>query len=260
MENYVDEFESLVSRPDDEIDLARAALTIAAAADPTVDIGFWLEELDHYALGVDDLESLRKRLFTELGFAGDTEDFYDPQNSFLNRTIQRRKGIPITLSVVTMEVGRRAGIKLEGVGMPGHFLVRMAMTGQHIDPFFGGTLLDEAGCEQRFRQISGVRQEMPFGPKMLPVVGNQQILARMLNNLKAIYRARSEGTNLEWVARMSMAIPEVGPMEVVELGHALAMQGQFQQGAEQIDRVADAHPTLADQLRLAALAIRARLN
>lgn len=260
MHNYLDAFEALIDRPDEEVDLAQAALTIAAAADPGVDIGYWLERLDEYALGVHDLESLRKRLFTELGFAGDTEDYYDPQNSFLNRTIQRRKGIPITLSVVTMEVGRRAGIKLEGVGMPGHFLVRMAMTGEHIDPFFGGTVLDEAGCEQRFRQISGADPDMPFGPDMLPVVGNRQILARMLNNLKAIYRARSEGSSLEWVARMSMAIPEAGPMEVVELGQALAMQGQFREGAEQIDRVADAHPSVAQQLHLAALSIRASLN
>ncbi|MEX2587552.1 MAG: transglutaminase-like domain-containing protein [Actinomycetota bacterium] len=260
MYSYADEFRALVDRPDDEIDLAAAALTIAAAAEPGLDIGYWQECLNEFAFGIDDLESLRKRLFTELGFAGDTEDYYDPQNSFLNRTIRRRKGIPITLSVLTMEVGRRAGIKLEGVGMPGHFLVRVAMTGEHIDPFFGGTLLDEAGCEQRFRQISGGDSQVPFGPEMLQVVNKKQILARMLNNLKAVYRARSDGSNLEWVVRMSMAIPEVGPMEVVELGHALAMQGQFLQGAELIDQVADKHPSVAEQLRLAALSIRASLN
>lgn len=258
--DYLDEFEALVNRPDEEVDLALGALTIAAAADPGVEIGYWLQELDEYALGVDDLESLRTRLFEELGFAGDTDDYYDPQNSFLNRTIERRKGIPITLSVLTMEVGRRAGIKLQGVGMPGHFLVRLPMTGEYVDPFFGGAVLDEAGCEQRFRQISGADSQVPFGPDMLPVVGNQQILARILNNLKAIYRARSDGSSLEWVTRMRMSIPEIGPMEVVDLGQALAMQGEFQQGAEQIARVADSHPSVAEQLRMAALAIKARLN
>lgn len=258
--DYLERFESLVARPDDQIDLGRAALTIGHAADPHVQEQRWLDEMDEYALGVDDLDSLCTRLFDDLGFAGDTEDYYDPQNSFLHRTIERRKGIPITLSVLTMEVGRRAGIKLEGVGMPGHFLVRMPGTGQHIDPFFGGTILDEQGCEQRFRQITGTGSETPFGPEMLPVVGKQQILSRMLNNLKAIFRSRADGSNLEWVVRMRMALPEVGRLEVVDLGRALALQGDYRGGAEEIDRVAAAHPDLSDRLRLSALSLRSSLN
>lgn len=257
---HVDDFAILLSQPEQKIDLARAALMICAAADPSVDVDRWLATLDEYAQGVDDLDTLRSRLFDELGFEGDTDDYYDPQNSFLNRTIQRRKGIPITLSVLTIEVGRRAGIKLEGIGMPGHFLVRLPMTGEHIDPFFGGKVLDEAGCEERFRQITGFKDATPFGPELLPVVGKRLILARMLNNLKVIYRARSDGPSLEWVARMRMAIPELGPTEVVDLGHAMAMQGRFKEGAEEIVRAAEEHPSAARQLRLAALSIRASLN
>lgn len=260
MTDPLENFRLLVNGPEEEIDLSRAALTIAAAADPQVDIGRWLGELDDFSLGVDDLDSLRRRLFVELGFSGDTDDYYDPRNSLLNQTIRRRRGIPITLSVVMMEVGRRAGIKLDGIGMPGHFLVRLPTTGEHVDPFFGGIVLDEQGCRQRFHQINGTDSRLTFGPDMLPVIGKQLILARMLNNLKTVYAARSDGVNMEWAVRMRMAIPRVGPEEVVELGRALALQGRFAEGAEEIGRVAEEHPSLSDQLRLAALGIRSRLN
>ncbi len=260
MSEPVDEFASIVARPEDQIDLARAALTIAAADHPDLEPEIWLSRLDELAYGVDDLESLRRRLFTELGFDGERDGYYEPESSFLDVAIDRRRSIPITLSVLTIEVGRRAGIKLEGIGMPGHFLVRSPMTGDYIDPFFNGEVMDEQALEDRFRQVTGVPAAIKFGPGMRPVSSKQEILARMLNNLKAIYRARRNGRSLEWVQRMRLSIPIVPPDEVTDLGEALALQGRVQEGVEEVLAVAVTHPELADQLRAAARSLRASLN
>lgn len=260
MPDPVEVFRDLVTRPEEEIDLGRAALMIAAGDHPELDPDPWLAQLDEFAFGVDDLDSLRARLFQELGFDGERETYYEPTSSFLDVAISRRRSIPITLSVLTMEVGRRAGIKLDGIGMPGHFLVQFPMTGRYIDPFFNGELLDEEGVEARFRQVTGVAAAVKFVPGMRPVSGKQEILARMLNNLKAIYKARKEGSSLEWVLRMRMALPIIPPEEVVDLGEALALQGRVSEGAAEVMAVAGAHPELAEQLSAAARAIRASLN
>lgn len=260
MRDAVAEFAGVVSRPEEQVDLARAALLIGAAGRPDLEVEAYLARMDEYALGVDDLASLRRRLFDELGYDGERERYYEPESSFLDLVMDRRRGNPITLSVVTMEVARRAGIKLEGIGLPGHFLVRSPLTGEYVDAFFNGELLDEQGIEARFRQVTGVAAEVKFGPGMRPVAGKLEILARMLNNLKAIYRARREGRSLEWVLRLRLALPIVPREEVADLGQALALQGRVQEGADEVLAVADAHPELADQLRAAARALRASLN
>lgn len=255
----VEEFKRQAGQPEDRVDLGRAALAIAAADHP-LEPDVWLTRMDDFAYGVDDLRSLRRRLFEELGFDGERDNYYEPESSFLDLAIQRRRSIPITLSVLTMEVGRRAGIKLDGIGMPGHFLIRSPLTGDYIDPFFKGELLDEGGVEARFRQVTGVPTEVKFVPGMRPVSGKHEILARMLNNLKAIYRARSDGRSLEWVLRMRLALPAIPREEVADLGEALAMQGRVREGAEEIMAVAEEHPELEEQLRAAARALRSSLN
>ena len=256
----LDEFAAIVALPEEQIDLAMAALLIAAADHPDLEPEVWLGKLDEFAYGVDDLDSLRRRLFVELGFDGERDHYYEPESSFLDVAIERRRSIPITLSVITMEVGRRAGVKLEGIGMPGHFLVRSVMTGRYVDPFFNGELMDEEALEARFREVTGVSSGVKFGPGMRPVSSKQEILARMLNNLRAIYRARSDGRSLEWVARMRLSIPIIPPAEVIELGDALALQGRVAEAAEEVLAVAASHPELADQLRAAARSLRASLN
>ena len=129
--------------------------------------------------------------------------------------------------------------------MPGHFLVRSPMTGQYLDPFFNGELLDERGCEERFKQVTGVTASVSFGPGMRPVSSKHEVLARMLNNLKSIYKSRNDGRSLEWVIRMRLAIPSVPREEVADLGEALGLQGRFTEGAAEIDAVAQDHPDLA---------------
>lgn len=257
----VAQFSVLASLPAADLDLAQGALLIALAGDPTVDPPRWRAELDRWAEGVSGLDGLRRRLFGELGLRGDESNYYDPQNSFLHRVMQRRKGIPITLSVVTMEVGWRAGVPLEAVGMPGHFLVRVPHTGVYLDAFAGGELLDEAGCERRFRAATGATGgETPFGPHLLPSVSPHAILARMLANLAVIYELRRSGPDLEWVARMRLALPGASSPEAMALANALELQGRFLDAARELEARAESMPSAAPELLAAAHGLRARFN
>jgi regulator of sirC expression with transglutaminase-like and TPR domain len=256
----VERFASLVARPPGEVDLAEAALVIASAAYPGLDIRRWLRALDRLAAGISGLADLRRRLFDELGVRGDTEGYYDPDNSFLHRVLERRRGIPIALSVLTIEVGRRAGITIEGVGMPGHFLVWAPADGVYLDPFASGAVLDNEHAEALFRGTTGAGPEVEFGPSLLPIVDVHEILTRMLANLRALYRASGSASDLEWVLRMRLALPEPVLTEAIELGEALAAQGRFHEGAHELDHRATADPSSATVLHAAANALRARLN
>lgn len=256
----VSRFRVMAGLPPADLDLAGAALLIGLAGDPGADLARWRSELDRWAEGVRDLDGLRHRLFVELGLRGDESNYYNPENSFLHRVMARRKGIPITLSVLLMEVGWRAGITLEGVGMPGHFLVRVPHTGTYIDAFAGGEVLDESGCERRFRQATGSGEETPFGPQLLPSVSPHAILARMLANLAVVYELRRSGTDLEWVARMRLALPGAGVAEALALASALELQGRFLDAAQELERRAETATASAPELRAAAHGYRARFN
>ena len=237
--------------------LAEAALAIAAGADPRLDAGRWLTELERLAEGVESFEALTRRLFVEAGFAGNGERYYDPRNSLLHQVLARRLGLPITLSVVCMEVGRRAGIDLEGVAMPGHFLVRRRGTEEYVDAFGGGVVLDLDGCEARFRRTTGMT--IPFGDHLLPVATPPAILARILENLRGVYRAGRPG-DLEWVLRMRLMLPGAGAGEVVELGEAMGRQGRWLDAATYLESTVDSWPQYAERLAAAARALRAHLN
>ncbi|HWN13521.1 MAG TPA: transglutaminase-like domain-containing protein, partial [Candidatus Dormibacteraeota bacterium] len=145
------DFTAAVTRADADIPLARAALLIAAAEQPALDVDKELARLDDLAEaaaprgGQDELRRLhrlREFLFEEQGFAGDRGDYFDPRNSYLNHVLDRRLGIPITLSLVLIEVGRRLGLDMEGVGLPGHFITGIRIGGEHVllDPFNRGAL------------------------------------------------------------------------------------------------------------------------
>ena len=189
-------FSRLVSGSDASVDLALASLIIAEGEYPGLDVARYLERLDAMGREVRGrlprgqgpaIECLNAYLFGEEGFRGNVEDYYDPRNSFLNEVIDRRTGIPITLSMVYMEVARRAGLHVAGVGLPGHFLVRAEGRGRAVlvDPFHGGTLLSEADCQRRLDRVFEGRVRLE--PSMLAACPRKAILARMLRNLKAIY-------------------------------------------------------------------------
>lgn len=189
-------FSRLVAGPDASVDLARASLLIAAEEYPRLDLARYVATLDRMGRearqrlrrgGRPRVESLNRYLFEEEGFRGNVEEYYDPRNSFLNEVIDRRTGIPITLSLLYMEVARRAGLDAFGVGLPGHFLVRAEAAGHAVlvDPFHGGALLSEDDCQKRLDRVFEGRVRLH--PDMLVPCPRKAMLARMLRNLEAIY-------------------------------------------------------------------------
>lgn len=183
---------------DDQIDLIRAALMIARTEYPTLDIESYAARIEELARRVaaqasdlhpqHTLAALQKVLFGEARLRGNREDYYDPRNSFLNDVLDRGLGIPITLAIVYMEVARRVGLHLFGVGLPGHFLLkRYSEDGQEmlIDCFNRGDVLSRQDCQSKLDEIySG---EMKMRPEFLHPISRRQILMRMLNNLKTVY-------------------------------------------------------------------------
>jgi regulator of sirC expression with transglutaminase-like and TPR domain len=253
-------FADIVNRQDAEIDLTRAAAMIGLRQYPDLDVDLVAQSLDGMAVGIKDLPGLRARLFADLGFSGESLAYYHPDNSFLHRVLERRRGIPITLSVLAIEVGRRAGITLEGIGMPGHFLVREPRSGVYMDAFHGGVLLDEQACELLFRAATGAGPEIPFSGALLPAVNRAQILGRMLNNLGLVYRVNADSAGLEWTLRLRLALPEVTGQDIIELAEAVAAQGRARDAVRELEAWAEVSPDLAGPLKLTARGLLARLN
>lgn len=202
-EETLELFAEAVGRPEDELDLAAATLLIAQAEYPDLDREFYAGVLDRLAgegkgrtaqeagpYGV--ANALSEYLFDEQGFRGNEDDYYDPRNSYLNDVLERRLGIPITLAVVYIEVGRRLGLPIVGVGLPGHFLVKYLTPDEEIiiDPFHRGIILSEEECADLVSQTAG--RPLPWRPEYLAPVSKKQILARMLNNLKGIYLSKQD--------------------------------------------------------------------
>ena len=192
--------DALLRLPDEAIDLAQAALLIARDEYPDLEVGDYLQALDGMAADLRArlrggevptslIAHLNRYLFDDLGFRGNIEEYDDPRNSYLNDVLDRRVGIPISLSAVYMEVGRRAGIPLAGVSFPGHFLVRYAGAGLPdeilIDPFHRGVLLTPEDCRRRFEERYSGR--VTFRPELLRRARNREILERMLNNLRQVF-------------------------------------------------------------------------
>jgi regulator of sirC expression with transglutaminase-like and TPR domain len=222
MEAY-DRFVEAVNASPSAVALDEAALCIAAHAAPGLDIDAYLVRLDELAAAcrTPTLDGLLRHLFGKDGFRGNVDDYYDPRNSLLDQVIDRRLGIPITLAVVTMEVGRRIGVPMWGVGLPGHFLLRDKVDPSvYVDPFNNGAMLDERGCRRLHRQLAG--PSAPWDDAYLEPVERPAILARMLNNLKAIYAQRREVGALRWVLRLRAELPDASPAEREDLARLMA--------------------------------------
>lgn len=195
-------FAEIASLPDERISLAEAALWIAAEEQPGLDPEPWLARLDEMGRRLrprleelrdplDRVERLAGFLSDEVGLRGNADDYYDPRNSYLNEVIDRGLGIPITLALVYIEVGQRAGVPLEGVGFPGHFLLRHSHHTQLvIDPFDRGRLLTVDDCKEMLERLSN--GTLPFDARLLRPSTPRQILVRMLNNLRGVYLHRGE--------------------------------------------------------------------
>jgi len=191
-------FARAIAPAEPELDLAQAALAIAQAEYPNLDPRAYLLKLDGMGytlkerLGAERdihavVETLNSYLFGDLGFRGNVDSYYDPRNSFLNDVLDRRLGLPITLSAIYMELGKRIGFPFQGVGLPGHFVVKCPEPHEEIfiDPFNRGAIISAEECAERVAQVSG--GQVQFQEHFLSRVTKRQMLARMLNNLKGIY-------------------------------------------------------------------------
>lgn len=197
-----DRWKEIAAGPESDIDLVEAALLIAAHEYPQLDVPAYQARMDRIAatlrarlrrdIGpVESIIALNRYLFEELGFRANTQEYYDPRNSFLNDVLDRKLGIPITLAIVYVEVGRHVGLALHGVSFPGYFLVKCpARDGVIVlDPYAGGASLSLEDLQQRLRALrGGAAPPADLAQRMLAAAGKKEILARMLRNLKGIYR------------------------------------------------------------------------
>lgn len=247
-------FAALAARQDQPLPVDEALLLIASATDPTVDVAAEQARLDELAAGVGEptVEALCDHLFDTLGFAGDREDYYNARNSLLPAVLERRLGIPLSLAVVTMEVGRRCGVAVEGIGMPGHYLVRpVAEPERFLDVFDGGRSLDLAGCRAIFEVAAA---GMPWDDRYLRPDASWAIAARTLANLAGAHRRSGDRAGLCTALELRMELPNAGEHERRELGLLLGASGRFDEGAA----VLEASGVESDQETAARL--RARLN
>ena len=239
-------FADIVSREDDEINLAEAALLIAAEEYPRLDVEFYLSRLDSFADLAREhspdssdatavITALNVTLFEQLGFHGNQESYYDPRNSYLNEVIDRRTGIPITLTLVYMEVARRIGFAVKGVGMPFHFIAKHEHQdgGLFMDPFNGGRLLGAEGCEALISQMSGGRLELR--PEHLQPVTSKQMLTRMLSNLLGIYSSTDQRRALAAVDRILLIEPD-SQTHIRDRGLLLAANGERTTAIVELER------------------------
>lgn len=227
------DFRRMVTGDDADINLAEAALLVARGEYPYLDIDYYLHVLDDMAAAIarqlpdagstpQILGQINHYLFSEQGYSGNLHHFLDPRNSFLNDVIERRLGIPITLSLLYMEVGRRLGLMIEGISFPGHFLIKLAGDDGDIvlDPFAGGVSLDESDLRRRLQHVSSASSDCWSGslPELLQAAGNKAILARLLRNLKSIYSNAGDRLRLLRVLNYLLAVTPDDVRELRERG------------------------------------------
>ncbi len=251
-------FREILERPEPEIDLAAAALAIAREEYPGLDPGAFLARLDEAAAlampGIRAacgnpfaiIDALNRCLYDELGFRGNEENYFDPRNSYLNEVLDRKRGIPITLSIVTMEVARRVGFALEGVGFPGHFIVRHVAGDREIliDPFHRGEILLLEDCKRLLRRSYGSR--MAIEPRFFEAVGVKAILGRLLTNLKYIYMRDSDYPRALRVIEQLIALLPDEPRHRRDRGVVQLRLGRYSLAVDDLERYLRAAPKAKD--------------
>lgn len=226
---------ALAADPSLPVDLAELALKLARDEYPELDVPVYLARLEDYA------DQLRPRLtdsiarnavelthllFADEGFAGNADNYYDPRNSYLNNVLDRKLGLPITLSVLAVGVGNRAGLTVVGVGLPGHFIAKLVdADGSEVlfDPFNDGQFLDPAGCETLVAAVTG--QPFVATPDSLAATASGSVAARMLTNLKAVYLKDGDFVR---AARVMHRLVQLNPADAVQrrdLGVSLVHAG-----------------------------------
>jgi len=246
----------MVSREDEQIDLAEAALLIAAEEYPRLDVHSYLERLDHFgdlvreqtsgpSNAIDLITALNSTLFERLGFHGNTESYYDARNSYLNEVIDRRTGIPITVTLVYIEVAKRIGFPVKGVGLPFHFIAKHEDESGDlfIDPFNKGRLLGAAACASLVSEMGNGAIELQ--PHHLQAVTPKQILTRMLSNLLGIYATSDHRRALATVERILLINPN-SISHIRDRGLLLGRVGESANALLELERYLSLAPGAAD--------------
>ena len=244
----LDRFRRLAHTPEEDFDLAQGALLIAQIEHPDLDVEAEAGRLDALAarLGRADVHRLRRFLFAEEGFTGNAEDYYDPRNSCLNDVLDRRLGIPITLSVLAIEVGRRAGVLVHGVGLPGHFMA--AADGVMFDPFNHGAIVSRVEAGAVVARVLG--RPVPLEDSHFAPVGKAQILIRMLTNLRSVYVERQAWASARAVMERLIVLDPESHGHVRDYGTVLMKEGNVVAGAAQWERYLALHPNARDAERV----------
>ena len=262
------EFERLLRR-DARPDLTRIALEIARDAYPDLEPGPYLEWIEALAARVRDRAPAAARarqvlgqinwvLFVEEGFQGNTEDYYDPKNSYLNQVIERKTGIPISLSVLYRAVAHRLGLEMEGVNLPAHFMLRVDRGDETIfvDPFHAGALLDRQGCERRVAELIG--RPVVLSDREIAPCGLDLVVTRMLRNLKAIYLRGHDFSTALPVQRRLVALNPDDPLEQRDLGMLCLQLDRPAEAIAPLQSLLDARPEPEDADAIHALLRAAR--
>jgi regulator of sirC expression with transglutaminase-like and TPR domain len=272
-------FRALMAQTDARIELARACLMIARDAYPALDVAHYLGEIERFAMRLrtqlaagggaeEKLIALNDFFFGELGFAGNVDAYYDPRNSYLNEVIDRRTGIPISLSILYIELGRRIGLPLEGVSFPGHFLVRLRLRGGMLvlDAFAGGAPQSEDELRERLARVvpqaatGGIPVEALPLEQFLEPASHRQILARMLRNLKTIYRDADEPAQLLAVLNRILVVTPDASAELRDRGLVYQRLECWQPALADLAAYVEREPDAADreEMGLQVMTLRAQ--
>lgn len=244
--------------PEAPVDLAELNLHFALGVDdPELDLPVYLSKLDDYAeelaRRLESANSLEARtlelghyLFEELGFAGNTGNYYDARNSFLHEVLDRHLGIPISLSVLAIAVGERCGMTVRGVGLPGHFIAKVTDGDEEIlfDPYHGGALLTPAGCSELVGAVVG--QPFVASPANLRATPPGIIATRMLNNLKGVYLESAEYAKAARVIEWLVPLNPGDASQQRELGMALVHANEPGRAIDPLTEYLKIAPNAAD--------------
>ncbi len=248
----------MIERPEGEFELAHTALLVAAESEPSLDVDAELAKLDEWARTLlarldpvwnplQRLARLRTFMYEELGFRGDVQHYYSPENSLLNSVMARRQGIPLTMSILFLELGWRIGVPFEGVGFPGHFLVRLTGLPEDLllDPFDHGGSVHEEDCRRMLASSTGGVLE--FDEAMTRSIGKREMIARLLFNLKvACLKAGRFEQALSAVERLLLIHPE-DAIEVRDRGLLLYQLDQYRAAARSLERYLEMRPSADDR-------------
>jgi len=248
-----------VRQEGEKIDLEKAALYIAQEEYPQLEVDHYLNAIDKMAAEIQTrlpeesyplriVQTINQYLYKDLGFSGNSENYYDPRNSFLNDVIDRRTGIPISLALLYLAIAKRINFPMVGIGMPGHFLIRPAVNDEmniFVDAFNAGEILFPQDCQDRLEQLAG--QPVEMRPKFLEAVTSQQFLARMLTNLKGVYLNQGKIEKcLTMIERILILFPDA-PYELRDRGIIYFQTNRWIEARQDLESYLDSVPMANDR-------------